>query len=140
MNINEVGIIDYITEEKQQPYCSMVCNTDEEKGMLFSVINNPKYRLGDMIGETIWAKDFYAEQVICKNPETGEDSPSVRVVIIDTNGEGYQCVSMGIFNALKKLIMFYGQPTWENGIPLKIAQISKGNRRTLTFEVNYKAK
>lgn len=122
--------------ERTTSYCSLVATTEDEKLTLYNAMNNPDKRLADMINEKISVKDVFVEVVKCENRETGEKQSCPRIVLIDTNGIGYQCVSIGIFSALKKLFSVFGEPgTWENPVTLKVKQISKGDRKMLTLDV-----
>lgn len=116
-------------------FCSMVAETDEAKAQMFNAMNNPDKRLSDCINMVIKAKDLYIEVVNCTNTETGETTPCPRIVIVDDKGVAYQCVSVGIYSALKKVIQVFGAPTWEKPIPLMVKQVTKGDRKMLTLNV-----
>jgi hypothetical protein len=116
-------------------FCSMDAKTDEEKGKLFNATNNPDARLSDCINQKIYVKDLYIEVVNCTNEETGEITPAPRIVIIDKDNKSYQCVSVGIYSALKKMIQIYGVPTWSTPIPIMVKQITKGARKMLTLNI-----
>lgn len=117
-------------------YCSMLAETAEEKAVLFNAMNNPANRLGDCINQTINVKDVFVEVVNCTNEQTGEVKACPRIVLIDDKNTGYQCVSIGVFSALKKLFGVYGEPqNWEKPIPLMVKQITKGDRKMLTLNV-----
>lgn len=132
--MSDTGFIADLTTAQSQ-FCSLTPKTDKDRALLFKAMNNPDHRLGDFINTTINVKDVYVEVVNCTNQETGDISQCPRVVLIDENGEGYQCVSLGIFSALKKLFQIYGTPTWSKPIPLLVKQITKGERKLLTFDV-----
>lgn len=116
-------------------FCSMTATNDKEKAQLYNAMNNPTERLSDNINKVIEAKDLYCEIVNCTNEETGEITSCPRIVIIDKNGVSYQCVSIGIYSALKKVIQVYGTPTWETPVKLEVKQITKGSRKMLTLNV-----
>lgn len=116
-------------------FCSMVANTLEEKANLYNAMNNPTDRLADHINEVINVKDIFVEVVELESETTGNKEKAPRIVLIDDAGLSYACVSFGIYNALRKLISIYGQPTWTTPIPIKIRQISKNNRSLLTLDV-----
>lgn len=128
------GFIADLTSAKTT-FCSLSADTREEKANLFKAMNNPEKRLGDCINMVIMAKDIYCEVVDCLNQQTGEVTQCPRIVIIDDKGIGYQAVSIGIYSALKKIIQVFGSPTWNEPIPLEIKQITKGDRKLLTFDV-----
>lgn len=127
-------ILDLTTRQTQ--YCSVVAQTDEEKALLFNATNNTAHRLSDCINMAINVKDVFVEVVNCTNQETGEVTPCPRIVLINEKGEGYQCVSMGIFSALKKLFAIYGEPKdWSKSIKLEVKQVTKGERKMLTLNI-----
>lgn len=127
-------IVDLTTRATQ--YCSMKAETEEEKGKLFNATNNPDYRLADMINMEVKVKDVFVEAVHCTNRDTGEINVCPRVVLIDENNIGYQCVSIGVFSAIKKLFGIYGEPMyWKAPIKMMVKQITKGERQMLTLNV-----
>lgn len=134
MEDNSKFIVDLTAPAKTQ-YCSLVPKTDSDKALLFKAMNNPEKRISDCINTTINVKDVYVEVVQCVNKETGELQDCPRIVMIDDKGVGYQCVSIGMFSALKKVFSVYGMPTYEKPLPVKIVQITKGERKLLTFDV-----
>ena len=113
MNINENenlmmtdnGFIADLTSAKTQ-FCSITPKTNDEKATLFKAMNNPDFRLSDMINKVIKVKDVYVEVVDCHNDETGEVTQCPRIVFIDDKGVGYQCVSIGVFSALKNYFKY----------------------------------
>ena len=118
----------------QTAFCSMTMETEEEKSAVFNAMNNPDERLADCINKQITIKDVYIEIVECTNTETGEVTSCPRVVIIDDKGKTYQCVSVGIYSALKKIFMIWGTPNnWEKPIKVEIKQVTKGERKMLTL-------
>lgn len=134
MDDNSNFIVDLTSRTTQ--YCSMVAKTADEKAILFNAMNNPAFRLGDCINQTINVKDVFVEVVNCTNEKTGEVQSCPRIVLIDDKKQGYQCVSIGVFSALKKLFGVYGEPqNWEQPVPLMVKQITKGERKMLTLNV-----
>ena len=122
---------------RQTTFCSMVAKTVQEKALLFKAMNNPEKRLGDCINMKIMAKDLFCEVVTCINQQTGGMQDCPRMVIIDENGVSYQAVSLGVYSGIKKLIQVFGEPTWEEPLPLVVKQITKGEKKLLTFDLEY---
>lgn len=124
-------------------YSSMKPSNEKEQALLFNAMTAPTGRLSDLINNEIIVKDIFCEGVTMSQVDdtTGEivSQTVPRIVLIDIKGNSYQCVSSGIFNALQKLISLYGEPTWENGIKLKVKQITKGSgkevRQILTLQM-----
>ena len=132
--VDDSGITAQLTSRKQV-FCSVQADTAKGKTVMFKAMNNPDFRIADMINQTISVKDVYAEMIEITHEETGEIETAPRIVLIDADGKGYQAVSSGIFGALKKLIAVFGAPTWETPIKLKILQIERKGKRILSFDV-----
>jgi hypothetical protein len=123
---------------RKMTFCSMHPEDDEGRAKLFNAMNAPEYRLKDEINMTIKAKDLFCEVVQLVDKDTGETKSCPRIVIIDDEGLGHACVSLGIHGAIKKIIEIYGVPTWERPIPLKIkSKTLSADRTVLTLEVEY---
>lgn len=117
--------------------CSIKAETMEEKALVFNAANNPQHKVADFINKKIMVKDIYAETLELVNKETGEVDKAPRIVLIDEAGEAYECVSVGMFSALKKLIATFGEPTWEQPIPVVVKQEKVANGSMLTISVQY---
>lgn len=134
MQTKEEQMIAELNEQKLS-YCSLQAETEADKMILFNAMNNPEHRLADYINNVINVKDVFCEIVDCVNKETGEINQAPRIVLIDDMGEGYACVSLGIFSAVKKLMQVFGNPTWETPLPVKVVQVTKGTNKMLTLQV-----
>lgn len=118
-------------------FCSVNAETMEEKALVFNAANNPQHKISDFINKKIMVRDVYAETLELVNKETGEVDKAPRIVLIDANGEAYECVSVGMFSALKKLIATFGEPTWEQPIPVVVNQEKVANGSMLTLSVQF---
>ena len=118
-------------------FCSVNAETMEEKALVFNAANNPQHKVADFINKKIMVRDVYAETLELVNKETGEVDKAPRIVLIDEAGEAYECVSVGMFSALKKLIATFGEPTWEQPIPVVVKQEKVANGSMLTISVQY---
>lgn len=130
------GFIADLTAARVTSYCSLVPKTEAEKKTLYNAQNNSDKRLADCINETIDVKHIYVEIVNCVNRESGEVNTCPRVVFIDKADVSYQCVSLGIYGAVKKLFQVFGYPAaWKTPLKLKVKQITKGEKKLLTLDV-----
>lgn len=111
----------------KKSYSSLPTTTPEEKAIAFNAMNSPNFRVADKVNETIMLKDVYVETVNCVNEKDGTIAVCPRIVLVDTEGNGYACVSIGMFGSLHKLIQVYGEPTWHEGIPVKLTQTNTRN-------------
>ena len=134
-NMELLNVAQELSSEQTSMYCSIQGGTHESKVAVFNASNNPDHKVGDYINKVIVVKDVLAELIEVTNEETGEMEMTPRVVLIDVDGESYQAVSKGIFNALKKAIAIFGAPTWDEGLPCLIKQVSVGRGSMLTFDV-----
>lgn len=118
-------------------FCSVKAETMEDKALVFNAANNPQHKVADYINKKIMVRDVYAETLELINRETGEIDKAPRIVLIDDKGEAYECVSVGMFSALKKLIATFGEPTWEQPIPVVVKQEKVANGSMLTLSVEF---
>lgn len=117
-------------------YCSMKAETAEEKKALFNVQNSTAEKIADHVNETMNLRHVYVETVSCMNEETGEVTICPRIVLIDDKGNGFGCVSRGIYSALRKLFGIFGTPdAWEKPIKIKFKSINKDKFRVLSFDI-----
>lgn len=128
----EVGTSELNFISKAAEYCSFVADTQEKKALLFTAMNNPTYRIEEKLNTTIELTDVYAEAVQFIG-DGGEILDSVRIVLIDVNGESYGCCSVGMFSALKKLMRVFGEPTWEEPIKVQPYQTPTRNGKNKIF-------
>lgn len=125
-----------LTSERKVQFCSMTPKNEDEEIVLFNAMNNPEERIGDCINKIINVRHVYCEVVKCINRETGDEQLCPRIVLIDDKGKGYQAVSLGVFSALKKIFSIKGNPsTWKKPVKLEVKQITKGDRKLLTFNM-----
>lgn len=126
-----------LSDTAKSNYSSIKGDSREEKAKLFKAKSSPDKRLSDCINQKIYAKDVYMEIVTITNDETGEVQDCPRVVLLDKDGISYTSVSFGIFNSLKSLVAVYGEPTWEEPIPVIVRQKDTGkNRKQLVLDVD----
>lgn len=122
-------------------YCSLKADTTEDKVKIFNAMNNPENKLSDCINQVIALKDIYMEKTLINRKDdagipTGEVDEGVRVVLIDEDGVSYQSMATGVIQAVSRLVMLFGKPTWDDPIKVKVLQKSVGQKnRTITFEL-----
>lgn len=129
--------IDELTEKKVTQYVSFDPKTKEEKKILFKAMNNPEKHLKDCINMKVKIQNVYCEVVEMTDDETGHVQVAPRIVLIDDKGVGYQCVSLGVYGAVKKLFQIMGTPdTWEEPVEVMVKQVNRGvDKNILTFEL-----
>lgn len=107
-------------------FCTMTAEDRTAKATLYNACANPA-KLSDNINLPIRMKHFYVEIIQCANKESGEMVNVPRVVIIDEMGKGYQAVSVGIYNAVKRIVSMYGNPTmWDEPLTVICQNVDLG--------------
>ena len=130
------NVKDAMSAHASSSYSSLRSGTLKEKAALYNAMSNPSHKVGDYINKVINVKDVYVELIELEDEDTHESVTAPRIVLVDTEGETYQAVSKGVFNALTRLIQTFGEPTWDDGLPLLVRQISLGKNQMLTLEVD----
>lgn len=114
-------------------FCSMVAVDTKSKKTLFNATSNPT-KISSMIGKTLDLFHFYVEVIQVVSDQTGEIVNVPRVVLIDSKGNGYQGVSVGLYNAVKRIVSMFGMPeTWEAPLTVEVQQIELKNGRTFNL-------
>lgn len=114
-------------------FCSMVAVDTKSKKTLFNATSNPT-KISSMIGKTLDLFHFYVEVIQVVSEQTGEIVNVPRVVLIDSKGNGYQGVSVGLYNAVKRIVSMFGMPeTWEAPLTVEVQQIELKNGRTFNL-------
>lgn len=131
-----LNVSDTLSAESPSQYSSMVAGTRKEKADYYNATSNPKHKVGDYINQTIVVRDVFVEVIELEDEDSGDIVYAPRIVLIDMEGETYQAVSNGIFRDLARLFKTFGEPTWEDGLPCTVKQISLGKNQMLKLEVN----
>ena len=125
------------TEGQQNPtFCSFHPESPEERAKLYRAMTNPDKRIADCINQSFELADVYVELVDMTQEDTGEVRKVPRVVMFAADGVTYSATSQGIYNAIQRLSMVYGAPSWrENPIPVVVRQIQMAQKRFYTLDV-----
>ena len=108
-------------------YCSLKAEKDEDRVTLYNACSNPS-PIADMINKQIKLLHIFIEVIQVVSEQSGEPVYVPRVVLIDQAGKGYQAVSIGMYNAVKRLIATFGDPsTWKKPHTVEIQNVSLKN-------------
>lgn len=102
------------------------------KVRLFNAMNQPKYKVSDMINKKIKLKDVILMNVTMEG-EDGEQDTGIRSVLIDADGNAYNATSNGIFSSLTNLYMIFGTLHFEDPLEIMISQIPTKRGSTLSI-------
>ena len=104
----------------------------KSKVRLFNAMNQPKYKVSDMINKKIKLKDVILMNVTMEG-EDGEQDTGIRSVLIDADGNAYTATSNGIFSSLTNLYMIFGTLHFEEPLEILISQIPTKRGSTLSI-------
>lgn len=130
MNKNELSL----NNNNLNIYSSIKANTVEEKKNIYNALEKCDVLLNDIVGTEINIKDFYIEER--HKEEILEDSGEVknvtkyRTILFDTEGKTYATGSYGVYNALRRICLVYGEPTWNEGVLVRVDKKPIGNGKT----------
>lgn len=136
----EVTVADLANPADAMMYCSMVSDGSmQSKAKIFNAINSPDEKIADHINKPIMLTDIVAHPVQLVDEKTGELLDSMRMVLVDENGVGYEAVSTGIVNAVSRILQIFGQPqTWDG--PIKVVPVQKktrnGDNKVTTLKID----
>ena len=115
-------------------YSSVKATSVEERKTVYNALEKCDVLLNNIIGTEINIKDFYIEER--HKVETDESTGEVktitkyRTILFDTEGKTYATGSYGVYNALRRICMVYGEPTWTDGVMVKVDKKPIGNGKT----------
>ena len=115
-------------------YSSVKATTVEERKAVYNALEKCDVLLNDIVGTEINVKDFYIEerQKNEENEETGEvkNVTKYRTILFDTEGKTYATGSYGVYNALRRICLVYGEPTWNDGVLVRVEKKPIGNGKS----------
>lgn len=130
MNNNEL----MLNNNDLKIYSSVKATNVEERKSIYNALEKCDVLLNDIVGTEINIKDFYIEER--HKEELSEDSGEVknvvkyRTILFDTEGKTYATGSFGVYNALRRICLVYGEPTWTDGVKVRVEKKPIGNGKT----------
>ena len=110
-------------------YCSMVAADNRAKTALYNATSSPR-KIKEIINKQIRLTHIYADVITVK----GEDGLPVlapRVVLIDDKAQGYQSVSIGMYESVRRIFQIFGTPdTWSKPLLVEIIPVDLKNGGT----------
>lgn len=115
-------------------YSSVKATNVEERKNIYNALEKCDILLNDIVGTEINVKDFYIEERHKEETDetTGETKrvTKYRTILFDTEGKTYATGSYGVYNALRRICLVYGEPTWNEGVKVKVDKKPMGNGKT----------
>lgn len=131
--MNELALF---SNEQNQAICTFNPTTKEDKIKLYNIIMDPDHVLSECTNIPIKVKDIYAEPFAFTNDD-GEYIETVKIILIDDEGETYSSISRCVYESLNKIIAVFGMPTWEEGLTLMHKQKTKQGKDGKPRNIQY---
>lgn len=133
MTTNNDKMLDFNAFNREtNQFVSFRAEDMKSKVRLFNAMNQPKYKVSDMINKKIKLKDVILMNVQMEG-EDGEMDTGIRSVLIDADGNAYNATSNGIFSSLTNLYMIFGTLHFEDPLEILISQIPTKRGSTLSI-------
>lgn len=115
-------------------YSSVKTTNVDERKAIYNALEKCDVLLNDIKGTEIRIKDFYIEErQRTEVDETTGESKTItkyRTILFDTDGKTYATGSYGVYNALRRICLVYGEPTWTDGVLVKVDTKPIGNGKS----------
>jgi hypothetical protein len=108
----------------------VVDDSDECRMKVYKMKNNPSQRISDVIGSEINMAGFLVHWIEQRDAK-GRPVMAPRIVLLDTDGETYVTVSVGVYNALKNIAQTLWMPTQEH--PIKVTPVKRQGKHGYQF-------
>lgn len=113
--------------KKGVSYCSMQTASMRDKVSLYNAISKPN-KIQDVINMQIKLAHIYIDAITITDQNTGEKITAPRIVLIDDKANGYQSVSAGMYDSVKRLIQMFGEPdSWQKPLTVKVIPVALKN-------------
>lgn len=108
-------------------------NTSDRKAAVdfCNAVSNPTGRLKEHVNEVL---DMEHVSIEVAELKTGELAP--RIIIVTADGNSYQCVSIGVYQSLKRIFALFGTPeTWAEPLKIKPVLTSTAKGQVLSLQL-----
>ena len=103
----------------------------------YNATSNPANKLKEHVNEVLSLVHVSAECVEVRNDDVPEGKTiAPRVVLITDDGKSYSCVSVGVYQSLKRMFTLLGTPdTWTEPVKIKPVLISTKRGQVLSLNL-----
>lgn len=108
-------------------------NTSDRKAAVdfYNAVSNPTGKLKEHVNEVL---DMAHVSIEVAELKTGELAP--RIIIVTADGNSYQCVSIGVYQSLKRIFALFGTPeTWAEPLKIKPVLTSTAKGQVLSLQL-----
>lgn len=117
-------------------YSSIKIQNQDDLKRVYNALESCDKLLNNCVGDEIDIKDIYIESFVSKHDNT-EGNVKYRTILFAADGTTYVTTAYGIFNALRKIVSMYGEPsTWKEPLKVQVIKRPIGNgKETLTLKL-----
>lgn len=103
----------------------------------YNAMSNPSDKLKEHVNEVLSLVHVSVECVeVSKDDVPEEKSIAPRIVLITADGRSYSCVSVGVYQSLKRMFTLLGNPdTWTEPVKIKPVLISTKKGQVLSLNL-----
>ena len=103
----------------------------------YNATSNPNNKLKEHINEVLSLVHVSVECVeVCKEDTPDDKVIAPRIVLITEDGQSYVCVSVGVYQSLKRMFTLLGSPdTWTEPVKIKPVLISTKKGQVLSLNL-----
>lgn len=103
----------------------------------YNATSNPANKLKEHINEVLSLVHVSVECVEVSKEDTPDDKViAPRIVLITDDGQSYSCVSIGVYQSLKRMFALLGAPdTWTEPVKIKPVLISTKKGQVLSLNL-----
>ena len=139
-DLGNVASISALENPTTNFFCSIVDDgTRKSKADIYNALSGEGKPLVDLVGETLAIVDVVAHEIVLHDEDKG-DIHTVRVVLVDKDGNTYNAVSEGVMSSLQKIFAIVGNPSWKDDpLLIKPRLVTTRNKvnKVLTLELAY---
>lgn len=132
-NNNNTALVAFNTENTELGTVQHFIDTSTREGKikLYSALQNAE-KMDEHLNEPLDMVNAVAQAVQVTDDQTGEVSPTVRVIIVTANNRAYAATSPTLAAGLNTMFGIFGTPnTWTE--PLRIKVVERRSRRGFKF-------
>ena len=103
----------------------------------YNATSNPANKLKEHVNEVLHLVHVSVECVEVGKDDAPDDKViAPRIVLITDDGQSYACVSVGVYQSLKRMFSLLGTPdTWREPVPIKPVLISTKKGQVLSLNL-----
>lgn len=109
--------------------------TPEGKILLYNIAEGGTRQLRECVNQELLIEHLYCDTIYMKDEETGEVRDTPRIILIDTDGNGYRATSMTVYRSMQRICNIFGMGPWNPPLKIKPELQTRGKNQMLTIKL-----